>query len=366
MFNMKQKAKISILVFLIITLSLVIFYLKTTNITYKDNKGHISKLYCKLFKKGDIEKPVIFIPGIKGSRLQENDKDTWLTLPQVLKNTDPFIYNKTNKATGILDRIVIIPYIYEYSPYYLISSQFSCNNNSYLFSYDWRSEPTENVEKLKNLVLNVTHETGNKPTIIAHSMGGLITRYLEIQNSDLIEKIAYISTPFQPGISFFKDLSQGSETGLNKTINNKQAIQSYYSSYTLLPHFNQKLYEKNSLLSEDFWKSTLFKELNISNQEQNEIIIKLQKANDYHKVIDQARLSKKNNLYITSTCKNTLYSVEHRKEFHKPGDGRVTAESAIPQDYNPETEKIIDQCSDHDQQLNNTFIYKKLQEFVNQ
>jgi hypothetical protein len=160
-----------------------------------DNKGHISSVYCKLFKKTSIDKAVIFIPGIKGSRLEDNQKQSWLTTAQLLQNTEPFIYKQPLHAIGILDRIVIIPYIYEYRAYYLISSQFSCNNSTYLFSYDWRSKPEENAEKLEEFIIKVTRETNQKPIIIAHSMGGLITRYIEEKNPAIIEKIAYISTP---------------------------------------------------------------------------------------------------------------------------------------------------------------------------
>jgi hypothetical protein len=361
---MKKYLKIFILITIILILSNVI-YLKTTKISYKDNKGHISPLYCKLFKKTSIDKAVIFIPGIKGSRLEDNQKQSWLTTAQLLQNTEPFIYKQPLHAIGILDRIVIIPYIYEYRAYYLISSQFSCNNSTYLFSYDWRSKPEENAEKLEEFIIKVTRETNQKPIIIAHSMGGLITRYIEEKNPAIIEKIAYISTPFKPGISFFNDITKGSETGLNKTINNAEAVRSYYSSFTLLPHKSQLLYEKNSLLSEDFWKNTLFKNLKISESEQVQILDKIQKANQFHEFIDKPRSEVKNNLYINSTCKNTEYSVEQQKEFHVPGDGRVTAEASIPNDFDQNIEKIFTHCSAHDQQLNDPIIYDKLVEFIN-
>jgi hypothetical protein len=111
--------------------------------------------------------------------------------------------------------------------------------------------------------------------------------------------------------------------------------------------------------------STLFKNLKISESEQVQILDKIQKANQFHEFIDKPRSEVKNNLYINSTCKNTEYSVEQQKEFHVPGDGRVTAEASIPNDFDQNIEKIFTHCSAHDQQLNDPIIYDKLVEFIN-
>lgn len=364
---MKKTLKaLSLIILLYIVFSLV--YLQSTNISFNDNQAKISNLYCKLFKKEQPNTPVIFIPGIKGSTLNKNGTQVWLTLKQELFNTKPFIYSENDNivADGVYTRSVILPYIYEYKPYYYTSAQLACSSNSYFYYYDWRGNPIQNAKNLENLIDRVTHETNQKPTLIGHSMGGLLTQYVIIDKPDSIKKAIYISAPFEPGIDFMLDILNGSETGLNKTILNKTANISQYSSFTLLPHKGNQLYKNQDLLDIKTWENGLYKELNIENTSIDQIREKIQTANDFHSILDKPVTNLPESLYIYSDCIDTPYQIENDKISNKPGDGRVAAISAIPRNINVSKHETYTSCLAHDAQLNNPDIYKKIIDFTNQ
>jgi pimeloyl-ACP methyl ester carboxylesterase len=152
------------------------------------------------------KRPVIIIPGILGSELQDpNTKEIpWLNLstikgdnlalpisPDLLKNRDTLVAKRIIETAKIFS---LLPEISVYQS--LISSMeryggYKPGNwenpapdgdrdTYYVFAYDWRLDNTENARLLTRNVEALKQKLGDADlrfNIIAHSMGGLITRY---------------------------------------------------------------------------------------------------------------------------------------------------------------------------------------------
>lgn len=113
------------------------------------------------------------------------------------------------EASGIFTGLTIIPLLWEYRPYQRIAAQLACAQNGYVFSYDWRAYPDDHARAFGALVERVMNETGKQPLVIAHSMDGLIVHgYLKAHPST-INKVVYVSVPFNPGMSYFDDVNAG-------------------------------------------------------------------------------------------------------------------------------------------------------------
>ncbi|MBI3632728.1 MAG: hypothetical protein HY226_00390 [Candidatus Vogelbacteria bacterium] len=165
-----------IMLYTLIALAILdIFYYRFTRVSFDNYRGKANNLYCKLVASKDLPtSPVIFVPGIKGSVLEQNGETVWLTVQEALFGNKQLDYqiNDSVKVTGILTRIGVVPYLLEYSSYQNIAAQLACSPQSYFFYYDWRDYPDTNSQEFGKLVERVIKETGKKPSVVAHSMGG--------------------------------------------------------------------------------------------------------------------------------------------------------------------------------------------------
>ena len=86
-------------------------------------------------------------------------------------------------------------------------SEDSDDNGYFLFSYDWRLDPIDNAEKLKNYIEKVKAFTGHKKVILsAHSQGNtVVTSYLHLFGNGGIEKLLFLSPAYQ-GLSLVGSL----------------------------------------------------------------------------------------------------------------------------------------------------------------
>lgn len=151
---------------------------------------------------------ILFIPGIKGTELHENQRKVWfpnkeadlksMEIENQLEVGDPInLVNAFGKITvhiykGIID---------EFKP-----------EEIDFFSYDWRQDVTEHVEKLVARVLELRQK--EPVTIIAHSMGGMLAKLgilalNEIGQSSAVNKLITLGTPWFGSADAFKALAYG-------------------------------------------------------------------------------------------------------------------------------------------------------------
>jgi pimeloyl-ACP methyl ester carboxylesterase len=218
-------------------------------------------------------KPVVFVPGIKGSFLQDLDNSTyWLNAPQALGLSTPdlrLVGNSKNlEPKGAIDRITAIPYILDvaiYAPWLGNASSFE-NVDFYVFSYDWRKDNLKTRDRLSAFLAEIGKHYDEKPTLIGHSMGGMLSFSATNQNPKLVSKLVLVAVPFRGGIGYMKDLYVGNPTGLNSKIQSPCVIAKYETVYSFFPRINTNdsqglvLDESDQSLPVDFFKESVWRE----------------------------------------------------------------------------------------------------------
>ncbi len=310
--------------------------------------------------------PVIFVPGIKGSVLEQGGKRVWLSPLDVLHNTPPLMYHEGDgtHATGLLERLTLIPYLVRYNAYAGIAKMMRTIARGYIFTYDWREHIDANSEKFGQFVERVKAETGESPAIVAHSLGGLVAHGYVKQHPENIAKVVYISVPFRPGIGYFDDVNEGVSVGLNKTVLSKEAIFSHPATYYLLAHKGSNQYEGRDFFSAKEWQENKWSVFKDSLPDLTAFQKLLDRVAKYHKLLDKQTELNIPALIVTGQCFPTLERMTAKDERPKvPGDKRVSYASAFPYDtFASQIEK--DFCVSHDRQMNDKRILNTIFEFI--
>ena len=231
---------------------------------------------------------VVILPGIMGSVLQKDGKDLWnisgRTFSRVLnpfgsklkglKLVEDDIGGKDIedgiKPTRLLTDSYLVPGFSGFGKlvdgYNRLSAQITENfdhvvegniyddpdekaANFYHFPYDWRRDNRANAHILKRLLdkrLNRWRESsGNreaKVILLAHSMGGLVSRYyLEVLGGWQVCKALFtFGTPYRGSVSAIDALSNGMKKGrinIGAFLGLSEVIPSLTSAYQLLPRY---------------------------------------------------------------------------------------------------------------------------------
>lgn len=230
------------------------------------------------------KRPVIIIPGILGSELinAETKERVWIYLspsktdglslpisPNLAQNRDKLV------ATRILEREKISKFLPEVSIYEALiramenyggytkgdwenpDTSAGGMDKYYVFAYDWRLDNVENARLLIRRVEQLRQKIGDADlrfNIIAHSMGGLITRYAAMYgDADLpsngarpapnwagakyFNKIFMFGTPNEGSMQTLKLLLKGySVGGFNINVLNREVAITSPAVFQLLPH----------------------------------------------------------------------------------------------------------------------------------
>jgi len=224
------------------------------------------------------EKAIIFIPGYSGSALrnQSTGERIWLTVSEALWGSSTLALDEEGLEIsgamkliedGILRKVGVVPFLYAVDVYdsfiEKLEGRFKGEARIILFPYDWRQDNFKTVTTLDQLVDQLIDDGTRSISIIAHSMGGLVTTYYlrygaqePEMNSDLpretwsgaqkIDRVVLAGVPFRGTMARFRDMQGGAQYGLNKTLMAGQAMSSFPSSYQLLPFF-----EGSKVLSRD-------------------------------------------------------------------------------------------------------------------
>jgi pimeloyl-ACP methyl ester carboxylesterase len=232
------------------------------------------------------KRPIIFIPGILGSRLVNSDtgENVWVKLtrskdddlrlpmsPNLASNHDKLVANQ------IVERIKILKYFPQISIYQGMTDFFAKagykrgdwdnphldgaagdHDTYYLFAYDWRRDNVETVHKLFQQMDKLRLKLGKpdlKFDVVAHSMGGLVARYAAMYGrSDLTDtpkpnwegakyfnKIFLFGTPNDGAMLAFDTILNGYSvpTFAGRThfgVLNKEVALSSPAIFQLIPH----------------------------------------------------------------------------------------------------------------------------------
>lgn len=204
---------------------------------------------------------IIFIPGYYGSELEKtsNNKKVWITAMQAIFGKKTMAIDESDleipnsepyQVGGILKNVNLLFGLIKIDVYgnFLTELNSIPGYDVIPFSYDWRRD---NIIAVKNLSLLVDKLKREKPdhkiTIVAHSMGGLITSYYlrygnqpydtAIENwagAKNIDKVVMAAVPFRGVMLVFRNMETGVKFGFNSQLMKPHAVASFGSSYQTL------------------------------------------------------------------------------------------------------------------------------------
>ena len=233
----------------------------------------------RLYQLSDAaeQPPVIIVPGILGSRLADSDsgEELWpdslwqlmfsdyQTLRLHIDSRHPAPVAGLQSVTGITDQVAgrdfygsIIDTLRTAAGY--VRGQpgqpaRAGERRYYVFAYDWRQDNQRSAVKLGELIDQIRADYDNpelKVDIIAHSMGGLITRYylrygsldvlerndfpVTLEGAKKVRRVVLLGTPSMGSVNSLRSFIRGFEVGLTKVPTD--ILATFPSIYQLLPH----------------------------------------------------------------------------------------------------------------------------------
>ncbi len=189
--------------------------------------------------------PIVFVPGIKGSKLIDDKGDLrWLDAATALGFSTPDLRlsgeSRELKPNGALDRITAVPYLIDvavYAPWLKAMSEQD-EIDFYVFSYDWRKKNLDSRDQLIEFLEEIGKKYQRKPILIGHSMGGMLSLSAINLKPSLVQKVVFVGVPFRGGIGYMKDLHVGVGTGINSKIQSPCMIARYETVYGFFPRLN--------------------------------------------------------------------------------------------------------------------------------
>lgn len=77
----------------------------------------------------------------------------------------------------------------------------------HVFAYDWRLCLDETAENFTKFLIDIKESTGQRPQVVAHSMGCLITLHVLNHNPGHFHSILFGAGAMSPSVSVIKDYS---------------------------------------------------------------------------------------------------------------------------------------------------------------
>ena len=130
---------------------------------------------------GNAEKPLVLVlPGIAGSHLQKAGRREWLALHRAFGMLNRISLQDDDhiEADGVLETY-----------YQKLIDQLALNYEVLPFSYDWRRSLQHSAAALaKVLTTQLAHRPGTAIHLVAHSMGSLVFRVLQLNEPELWQR----------------------------------------------------------------------------------------------------------------------------------------------------------------------------------
>ncbi len=212
------------------------------------------------------KRPVIFVPGLMGSELWLGGEMIWPNVKFLFKRPEILSLPefKPLEVGQIVQEVVIVPNLIKSDQYNLLGDYlveglgYERGDNFHEFAYDWRQDVRQSAKKLAQFVDN--WEVTPPITLVAHSLGSLVTRYYleKLGGKDKVERIIYLGGPHSgvpfaiTSLVFGPDLLPFGILGERL----REVMASFPSTYQILPTYNC-VYDQTGLpidtIKDDSW-----------------------------------------------------------------------------------------------------------------
>lgn len=273
--------------------------------------------------------PVIIVPGILGTRLNRvsDGEEVWPNAPQMIKDFQDAYLNDLlldafggQTAISSMSPTGLVESSYENLVDAFISAGYASGTDVFTAPYDWRLDLKSSTGQLDRIVkAAIAKSPTGKVNIIAHSMGGLLTKeYLrQASSTTFVDKLLLAGVPELGSPKGFKALTYGDNFGIAFGSINflspdriKIISQNMPSVYELLP--------SRSYLSNigpyvlDFTSGAVHpldydqsREFMLRNQNDSRNPVLLSQADQFHEVIDSAGFNiPSESIYRLVGCQN--------------------------------------------------------------
>ena len=244
---------------------------------HSDTAPDLSRLYASDLGE-ERTPPVILIPGVLGSRLFDKNKraEVWPGSPlhllagskqDLTLSFDPVTLQPVDddlEASGLFEEVLnadfygaILRTLRQaggFVPGKLGVQADPRVRRYYVFAYDWRQDNVTTAKRLDALIEQIRRDYGDptlKVNVIAHSMGGLVTRYylrygtvdalegdgafpINMAGAEKVGTVVLLGTPNLGSLSSLQSMLLGHRVGLRRI--EPEVLATMPSVYQLLPH----------------------------------------------------------------------------------------------------------------------------------
>jgi pimeloyl-ACP methyl ester carboxylesterase len=198
------------------------------------------------------QRPVVFIPGILGSKLCKNGEPLWGNRSSLINFGQLALDSENGQDSivpcGLVEKINLFGPFWTIHQYDAILSAFrdlgyTRGQDLFIFDYDWRRSNFETAQAFKEFVDRTPQLRDQQFDIVAHSMGGIVTRiYLQKKGGiSKVRKVVYLGTPFQGSMNALATLSDGWGAFLNRLAGGleqiRRTILTMPAFYELFPRY---------------------------------------------------------------------------------------------------------------------------------
>jgi len=226
--------------------------------------------------KRPTRRPVVFIPGLMGSELWQGSERIWPNVKVLFKNPEIFRYSEDEPSPleprGIVDEVVIVPNLIKQDQYnrlgdYMVEDLgYERGVNFFEFAYDWRQDVRRSARQLAETIDSL--QLDQPVTIIAHSLGTLVTRYYvtRLGGARKVERVMLMGGPHTGTPKALMGLLVAPEIlpfGLMGE-RFRQVSLSFYTSYQILPTYDLTVDSsgtKINFLKEESWLPEAYRPL---------------------------------------------------------------------------------------------------------
>ena len=238
-------------------------------------KPDLARLYK--ISNDSQQPPVIIIPGILGSRIANNkdNKEVWVgsvsrllfsDFEELRFGIDPEILEPIvppQHVSGITDTVAgqdfygsIIDTLHDaggYAEGIIGEPAIKGERRYYVYTYDWRQDNVKSAQGLSQLIKTIREDYNDpdlKVDIVAHSMGGLVTRYylrygeldvldrddfpVTLTGAETVRRVVLLGTPNLGSVNSVVSFIRGFKIGLTRIPT--ETVATFPSVYQLFPH----------------------------------------------------------------------------------------------------------------------------------
>jgi pSer/pThr/pTyr-binding forkhead associated (FHA) protein len=222
---------------------------------------------------GDVLKPVVFLPGIMGSELWTGNEQIWPNLKTLFVNPDPLALPERRplEPRRIVRQVVIVPNLLKNDRYIRLGNYleeglgYERGKNLLEFAYDWRQDNRVSARHLAAAIdewQRRSSDAARPITIIAHSMGSLVSRYYveHLGGKEKVERMIFLGGPHHGAPKAISVLLFGPKKIPFGRVGEKlrDVVRTFPSMYQLLPTYScgvDQSGERINVLADEMWIS---------------------------------------------------------------------------------------------------------------